>query len=76
MIDVNKIITAADKAAAQIVADKDQTISELATTDKDMARLSEDIFDYLSANDVNFLPAMSQEIKDKVLSRKDIRARL
>jgi hypothetical protein len=58
-----------------IIAEKanKKAFSDLIATDKDMARLSEDIFDYLSQKDPEFLPMMNQEIKDKITERKELR---
>ena len=51
-------------------------LGELQATDGSMARIVEDIYDYLSAADPAFLPAMPQGVKDKVADRKTKREAL
>jgi len=51
-------------------------LAALDTTDKDMARLAEDMYDYLVAADPAFEAAMPQSVKDKVANRKVLRGKL
>lgn len=55
---------------------KQQAASDLAATDKEMARIGEDIFDYLIATDPSFSAAMPKETKDKIAQRKNLRGKL
>lgn len=51
-------------------------LGELQATDANMARIVEDIYDYLSVADPNFTAAMPQHVKDKVADRKTKREAL
>ncbi|MCK5127654.1 MAG: hypothetical protein KAR42_15460 [candidate division Zixibacteria bacterium] len=54
----------------------DGRLKALGNTDADMARIIEDIYDYLETSDPAFAAAMPQSVKDKVENRKSLRAAL
>jgi len=65
-------VTAAEAVIPVLAATKQQE-AELRATDADMARITEDMYDYLTTSDPAFAAAMPQSVKDKMVNRKALR---
>lgn len=66
----------AELDAIQLEKAKQLAASQLHDSDKDMARIAEDFYDYMMANDANFATAMPQSVHNKIAERKALRAKL